>query len=107
MPVGAILFSRMTFAGLALNFAGDSADGRHADRRHGASCRRRLSRAGWRWRAAWSRTSAPPGSSGRRILSGLRRSLTFRVAAAELAVRRDLLRGARCRLVAARARACR
>ena len=37
MPVGAALFSRVTFAGLALNFVGDSADGGRPDCRHGAS----------------------------------------------------------------------
>ena len=79
-PVGALVFSRVTFAGLALNFAGDSADGRRADRRDGGRAAARWSRRRWRRRPAGSRMSAPTGSCGRPTSCDSRRLLTWRVA---------------------------
>ena len=80
LPVGAFVFSRVTFAGLVLNFAAIPLMARRADRRHGrragvaglADCSRRLS--------GGSRTSAPKGWCARRTWSTWRRSLTWRVA---------------------------
>ena len=72
-PVGALVFSRVTFAGLALNFLaiplmGVAQIAGMAVVPLGAACR-----APARRRPAGSRTSARPASCGRRISSGSRR----------------------------------